>query len=108
MVTIQNRELETLEAKIRETEQLLKEQQSRSSASEPDISNGKSSPRRRPGLEGVFPSENAEKGYSSSPLSSPISGNRPSDEGFTDSSTCAATSSENEEKEEAQGKVRGS
>jgi len=119
MVTIQNRELEALEAKIREAEQLLKAKASRSSSPISNASHGRNTPRRRPGLEGAFPTDDVEKGCRPSHLSSPISESNPSDEGFTDSSASAATStdadesanrddsvSEKEEKGDAQGKDR--
>jgi hypothetical protein len=121
MVTIQNRELEALEAKIRAAERLLNEKESRSSSPVSNTSHGRNTPRRRPGLEGAFPTDNTDKGRHSSHLSSPISESNPSDEGFTDSSASAATSTdadesanrddsggEKEEMGEAQGKEQES
>lgn len=55
-VLTQNQELEALEAKLRETEERLKQKQSRSSSPATALSDGGNSPRRRQGLEGVFSS----------------------------------------------------
>ncbi|KAK2742803.1 hypothetical protein FQN57_005094 [Myotisia sp. PD_48] len=58
MVTIQNRELEALEAKIRAAEQRLKQQ---NGGQDPSSPNGRNSPHRRSGLEGAFDSPNSDK-----------------------------------------------
>ncbi|KKZ68401.1 hypothetical protein EMCG_00170 [[Emmonsia] crescens] len=97
MVTIQNRELEALEARIREAENRLKETSSRSVSPEEESSNtAENGPDQREGaMVGAFPSgQDAEKRHGQSPLSSPTSESHQSDEGFTDGSNSAATSSD--------------
>ncbi|KAK2758333.1 hypothetical protein FQN54_004181 [Arachnomyces sp. PD_36] len=91
-VTIQSRELQALEARIREAEERLKTKKSPSPSGEQESSNGSNSPHRRQGLSGVFPGE-GEKQQRRSPLSSPVDSG-PSDEGFTDSSGSATNSSD--------------
>ncbi|KAJ9198338.1 hypothetical protein DTO166G4_8097 [Paecilomyces variotii] len=81
MVMIQNRELEALQARIREAEQRLKARQSRV-LTQSDINKATGHSQRVEGEEKTHTSQ--------SPLSSPISG--PSDEGSTGSATSAATS----------------
>ena len=107
MVTIQSRELEALEAKIREAEERLNTKKTPSPSREPESSNGRNSPHRRQGLAGVFPGGEGEKQpQARSPLSSP----RPSDEGFTDSSGSAANSSDASEsasRQDPNGQVDG-
>lgn len=119
MVTIQNRELEALQAKIREAEERLKERESLSSPRS-NIGSGRNNRHRRPALAGVFSTGNGEKGHGPSPLSSPISESHPSEGGFMDSSNSATTSSdadesanrdesasENERKGDGKGKGQG-
>lgn len=91
MVTIQSRELEALEARIREAEQRLKTGKSGSPSRDQDSNNGRNSPRQRQGLTGVFPSGEGEKRQGRSPFDSD---KQPSDEGFADSSGSATTSSD--------------
>ncbi|OJD17236.1 hypothetical protein AJ78_02673 [Emergomyces pasteurianus Ep9510] len=94
MVTIQNRELEALEARIREAENRLKESSSRSASPEEEPSNSAENgfDRREGDMVGAFPSgQDAEKRYGQSPLSSPNSESHQSDEGFTDGLASAAT-----------------
>ncbi|GAD94570.1 hypothetical protein PAAG_06212 [Paecilomyces variotii No. 5] len=81
MVMIQNRELEALQARIREAEERLKSRQSRV-LTQSDINKATGNSQRVEGEEQPHTSQ--------SPLSSPISG--PSDEGSTGSATSAATS----------------
>lgn len=93
MVMIQNRELEQLQARIRETEQRLKARQSRIlTQSDINEATGRSEPNA--GTEEYTSrgdDEDEEKTHApQSALSSPISG--PSDEGSTGSATSAATS----------------
>ncbi|OAX83683.1 hypothetical protein ACJ72_01948 [Emergomyces africanus] len=74
MVTIQNRELEALEARIREAENRLKESNSRSASPEEEPSNNTETDtnRREGDMVGAFPSgQDAEKRHGQSPLSSP-------------------------------------
>ncbi|KAL2365644.1 hypothetical protein RJZ56_001404 [Blastomyces dermatitidis] len=75
MVTIQNRELEALEARIREAEMRLKESSSRSASPEEQASNNNAqngSDRREGDMAGPFPSgQDAEKRHGQSLLSSP-------------------------------------
>ncbi|OJD23588.1 hypothetical protein ACJ73_05052 [Blastomyces percursus] len=101
MVTIQNRELEALEARIREAEMRLKESSSRSTSPEEQASNNiaeNGSDRREGDMAGALPSgQDAEKRHGQFLLSSPISESRQSDEEFTDSSTSAAASSDTDE-----------
>ncbi|EQL38147.1 hypothetical protein, variant [Blastomyces dermatitidis ER-3] len=70
MVTIQNRELEALEARIREAEMRLKESSSRSASPEEQASNNNAqngSDRREGDMAGPFPSgQDAEKRHASS------------------------------------------
>ncbi|PGH05757.1 hypothetical protein GX51_02728 [Blastomyces parvus] len=98
MVTIQNRELEALEAKIREAEMRLQKSSSRSASPEEQASDNNpedGSDRTEGDMAGVFPSgQDTEKRHGQSLLSSPTSESQQSDEGFTDSSTSAATSSD--------------
>ncbi|PGH12802.1 hypothetical protein AJ79_04026 [Helicocarpus griseus UAMH5409] len=95
LVKIQNRELEALEAKIRETERRLKARGSRV-VSQEEASELKNSMNRRQGMVAGMSSsgENKDKGHGQSPLSSPTSDSHQSDEGFTDASTSAATSTD--------------
>ena len=69
----QKSQLEELEAKLRETEERLKQKQSRSSSPATGVTNGRSSPHRRQGLESVFGGTEGYQPNSSgrSPLSSP-------------------------------------
>ncbi|KAK2752163.1 hypothetical protein FQN55_008053 [Onygenales sp. PD_40] len=95
LVTIQNRELEALEARIREAENRLKQSESRSASPE-DNSNGRDSPQRRQATSGAFSSgEDANKSDGGSPLSSPTS-ERHRSGGSTDSSGSAVTSSDSD------------
>lgn len=92
MVTIQTRELEVLQAKIREAEERLREQESR--VASPTRINGRHSPNDDAQGSTQQSNENGEgqEPQARSPMSSPISDDHPSDEGFTDSSTSTATS----------------
>jgi hypothetical protein len=106
MVTIQARELEALQARIREAEERLKQRESRvkSPTRHNDHTNHNDDTHRSADLEGRGENEKAAQ----SPLSSALSDGHPSDEGFTDSSTSAATSNDfdEEEEEEDEGKEK--
>lgn len=107
MVMIQNRELEVLQAKIREAEERLRKARGAS---------GGDGAHQRDGSEGGFPSADTEgekADDAQSPLSSSVSDSRPSDEGLTDTSASAATSNDMEERlhelqQEHKGKARAS
>lgn len=86
MVTIQNKELEELEAKIREAENRLKEQEAQVSASASGpSSNGHNSPHRRPATPKTF---NTEKDNNKTPLFSQTQQkSRPREGYYSNSST---------------------
>ncbi|ODH39745.1 hypothetical protein ACO22_01791 [Paracoccidioides brasiliensis] len=87
MVTIQNRELEALQARIREAEMRLKEKTSRSISLEEDCNTEIAAP--------LPPGKDVDERNGHSPSSSSSSPeSHQSDEGSTDSSTTAATSSD--------------
>ncbi|KAL1966129.1 hypothetical protein VTN77DRAFT_4877 [Rasamsonia byssochlamydoides] len=104
MMTIQARELQALQEKIREAEERLREQESRLAS--PSRSNGRHSPND----EGSRQGGEGEESHTRSPTSSPTSDGHPSDEGFTDSATSAATSNDlgSEDEHEDKGKARES
>lgn len=98
-MTIQARELEALQAKIRAAEERLKQRKSRvlSPSSHNEAARHNEDPGRSQDQE---QHDENEKARAQSPLSSALSDGHRSDEGFTDSSTSAATSNDFDEAEE--------
>lgn len=94
MVMIQSHELEILQAKIREAEERLKEQEELLARR-----TGGNGAHQREGSEGGFPSApEEERANAQSSLSSSVSDSRSSDEGLTDASASPATSNDLDER----------
>jgi type II secretory pathway pseudopilin PulG len=111
MMTIQARELEALQAKIRAAEQRLQQRKSRDGS--PSGRHESASHREKTGRsQDPGPHDDNEKARAQSPLSSALSDGHRSDGGFTDSSTSAATSNDfdeaEEEEDDSKGKARQS
>ncbi|EEA22629.1 conserved hypothetical protein [Talaromyces marneffei ATCC 18224] len=92
-MTIQTRELEALQARIREAEELLQQEQAEKAAAK----NGDNNTLHGTDQEGRGESDLAR---ALSPTSSTLSDEHQSDEGATDSDTSAATSHDMDEHEE--------
>jgi hypothetical protein len=95
-MTIQTRELEALQARIRETEERLQREQAAKDAAKNGDNNN---------LHGTDSAQQEGRGESDlaralSPTSSTLSDEHQSDEGATDSDTSAATSNDMDEQED--------